>query len=71
MYNLLSISQLYDKGFNISFKSSHCIITSSFDESIKFIEKRHGNVYIIDIDKLKNNNIKYLVAMNAKVNESS
>ena len=71
MYNLLSISQLRDRNFNISFKSSHCIVTSSFDESIKFIGKRHGNVYIIDLDELKNENIECLVAINAKVNKFS
>ena len=33
--------------------------------------KRHGNIYIIELDELKNKNIKYLITMNAKVNESS
>ena len=71
MHNLFSISQLCNIGFNILFKSSYCIVTSSFDDSIKFIGKRHGNVYIVDLDKLKNENIKSLIAMSAKVNESS
>ena len=70
-HNLLSISQLCDKSFNVSFKSSHCIVTSSFDYSIKFIRKRHGNVYIVDLDEFKNENIECLIIMNAKVNESS
>ena len=71
IHNLLSISQLYDRGFSVSFKSSRCIETSSFDDSIKFIRKRYGNVYIVDLDKLKNENIQCLVAMSAKVNESN
>ena len=34
MHNLLSISKLCDRGFIISFKSSHCIITNSNDNGI-------------------------------------
>ena len=53
IHNLLGISQLCDRNFNVSFKLSHCIVTSSFDDSIKFIGKRHGNIYIVDLDELK------------------
>ena len=71
MHNLHSISQLYDRSFNFSFKSSHCIVTSPFDDSIKFLGKRHRNVYIVDLNELKKENIECLIAINAKVNESS
>ena len=35
------------------------------------LKKRYGNIYIVDLDELKNKNIECLVAMNSKVNESS
>ena len=70
MCNLLSINQLCDRDLNIPFKSSHCIVTNSFDDSIKFIGKRYGNVYIVDLDEFKNKNIECLVAMNAQANKS-
>ena len=71
IHYLLSISQLYDKSSDISFKSSHCIVAGSNDNEIKFIGKRHDNVYLIDLDDLSKDNIKYLVAMNVKVNKAS
>ena len=69
IHNLLCINKLCDRGFSVSFKSSHYIVTSSLDNSIKFIGKKHGNVYIVDFDELKNENIECFVAMNVKVNE--
>ncbi|XP_075096218.1 uncharacterized protein LOC107782049 [Nicotiana tabacum] len=46
-YNLLSISQLYDLGYEVKFKKTGCAIE---DESGKIIlpGKRYGNVYILD-----------------------
>ena len=37
---LISISQLCDKGFKVSFEASICIVTNPFDDSSIFIEHR-------------------------------
>ncbi|XP_075079774.1 uncharacterized protein LOC142165027 [Nicotiana tabacum] len=46
-YNLLSISQLYDSGYEVKFKNTRC---ATEDESGKIIlpGKRYENVYILD-----------------------
>nr|XP_016459049.1 PREDICTED: uncharacterized protein LOC107782662 [Nicotiana tabacum] len=46
-YNLLSISQLCDSGYEVNFKKTGCAIE---DESDKIVlpGKRYGNVYILD-----------------------
>ena len=52
-HNLLSISQLCDKGFKVIFESSHCIIKDFQNDKIIFMGHRNENVYTIDISKLK------------------
>ena len=37
-HNLLSISQLCDKGYKVIFESSMCIVTSPTDVSTKFMD---------------------------------
>ena len=39
-HNLISISQLCDKGYKVSFESSLCIVTNPFDNSTIFIKNR-------------------------------
>ena len=39
-HNLMSISQLCDRSYKVSFESSLCIVTNSFDNSTIFIENR-------------------------------
>ena len=34
-HNLISISQLCDRGYKVSFESSLCIVANSFDNSIR------------------------------------
>ncbi|KAL5560474.1 hypothetical protein UlMin_036685 [Ulmus minor] len=53
-YNLMSVSQLCDKGFRVIFMSSKCIIMDSFSDDIIFVGKRFENVFTIDIDVAKN-----------------
>ena len=48
-HNILSISQLGDKGFKVIFESSHCIIKDSQNDKIIFMGHRNENVYTIDI----------------------
>ena len=40
-HNLLSISQLYDKGYNIIFKSIMCIIINEIDNQVLFVAFRN------------------------------
>lgn len=44
-------------------------MTSTINNDIKFIENRHENVYLVDVDDLSKKNMKYLTAMNDKVND--
>ena len=70
-HNLLSISQFYDKRFKVTFESLLCIISNPNDNGIMFIGHRHNNVYMIDLDDLHMKNGQCLLAMDAKVNETS
>ena len=70
-HNILSISQLCDKGFKVVFESLMCIVTSPIDNSITLIEHRHRNVYIVDLDDHFTKKSQFLVAMNAKINKKS
>ena len=67
-YNLISISQLYDRGYKVSFESSLCIVTNSSDNSTIFIENRQGNICMIDLNDITIVN-HCLVADNAKSNK--
>ena len=49
-HNLLSISQLCDKGNTVTFNSNSCIVENNNDKQIKLIGKRLNNIYMIDID---------------------
>ena len=51
-YNLLCISQLCDKNFNISFKSSICNVAYSITNDIIFNGYRNKNVYVVDLDNI-------------------
>ena len=51
-HNLISISQLCDKGYKVSFESSLCIVTNPLDNSTIFIENRQGNIYMIDLNEI-------------------
>ena len=55
-HNLLSISQLCDKGFKVIFEFSHCIIKDSQSDKIIFTGHRYKNVYTIDISKYEGHN---------------
>ena len=49
-YNLLSISQLYDKGHRVLFDNQACTIYQPNSKNVKFTEKRVNNMYMIDLD---------------------
>ena len=69
-YNLVSISQLCDKGYIVSFGTTMCVITSPIDNSIIFIENRHENVYIVDLNNMSNVS-QCLMANEANIDEIS
>ena len=69
-HNLISISQLYDKGFKVLFEASLCIVTNPIDDSTIFIRYRQGNVYIIDLDDITVDS-HCLVAIEARINKIS
>ncbi|KAH9725866.1 hypothetical protein KPL70_008032 [Citrus sinensis] len=49
-HNLISISQLCDKGYKVIFDKLSCVIENSCDDKTLFVGNRCGNVYIIDIE---------------------
>ena len=70
-HNLLSINQLCDKNFNVSFKSSICCVACPITNNFIFSGHRNGNVYVVDLDNININKQQYLVANNANSDESS
>ena len=50
-HNLLSISQLCDKGFKVIFEASHYIIKDIQNDKTIFMGHRCDNVYVINISK--------------------
>ena len=63
-HNLLSSSQLCDKGYNVIFKSIMCIIVNEVNNQVLFVEFRNENDYTIDLDNLSSNELICLAAIN-------
>ena len=54
--SLLSVSQLCDKGYLVSFDSQKCLIEHKHDINVKHVGHRVNNVYMIDLSlKIDNN----------------
>ena len=70
-HNLLSIDQLCDKNFNVSFKSSICYVACPITNNVIFSRHKNKNVYVVDLDNIDINKLQCLVANNANGNESS
>ena len=49
--NLLSISQLCDKGFKVIFEASHCVIKDIQNDKTIFMGHTSDNIYAINISK--------------------
>jgi len=62
-HNLLSISQLCDKGFKVIFESNYCMIKDTNDKML-FIAYRVDNVYTIDFNDICSQDVKCLAAIN-------
>ena len=50
-HNLLSTSQLCEKGFKVIFEASHCIIKDIQNDKTIFMRHRCDNIYAINISK--------------------
>jgi len=48
-HNLLSISQLYDKGNKITFEPDLCLIANSKTSETVLVAKRASNVYMLNV----------------------
>ena len=49
-HNLLSISQLYAKGFKIEFNKNCCLISEFMSGKVVHIAKRIGNIYMLNVE---------------------
>ena len=63
-HNLISISQLCDKGYKVTFDKNTCIVENVSNNSTLFIGKRLTNVFIIDLNELEKQNVKCFSAIN-------
>ena len=61
-HNLLSISQLCDKGYKVVFQASSCSI--EINGKILFVAKWNNNAYTLDFNDLLDQDIKCLSAIN-------
>ena len=62
-HNLLSISQLCDKGFKIRFTKDECLIEDEVTQEVMLIGKRFNNIFMISLDDVSLK-VKCLVANN-------
>ena len=69
-HNLISISQLCDRGLKVSFECTSCLVINPVDNSTVLIGNRQGNVYLVDLNDISNND-HCLVAIQDKINEAS
>ena len=63
-HNLLSISQLCDKGNRVIFNKSHCTIESTNNHKALFVGNRHDNVYVFHLNDLYASDVKCLYTNN-------
>jgi len=51
-HSLLSISQLYDKGYKITFEPEQCLITDSKSAETILVGKRVSNIYMLNVSSI-------------------
>ena len=66
-HNLLSISQLCDRGNTVSFNSEACVVTSKKDNKVVLTGVRKGNVYIADFNSTDAESITCLLSKASSV----
>lgn len=59
-YNLLSVNQLCDKKFRVTFECLYYYVIDTRTNKIPFIGKRKWNVYVIYLDYFSSNNICFM-----------
>jgi len=62
-HNLLSISQLCDKGLKVTFESNHCLICCASSNEVVLVGKRIQNIYMVDFE---NSDFKSILCLFAK-----
>ncbi|XP_057975241.1 uncharacterized protein LOC131162650, partial [Malania oleifera] len=63
-HNLLSISQLCDIGYKVSFENDKCIVENKTDHKVLFTAERHENVYTTSLDNLASQQVTCFSAIN-------
>ena len=63
-HNLLSISQFCDKGNQVTFNITQCLVINQMDQQIKLISKRINNIYMINLDLKITLDVSYLISLN-------
>jgi len=67
-YNLLSISQICDKGNEVKFMSESCVVTNCATKKIAMSAKRVKKMYVADLDSIEGVNLSCLSAQTDDVN---
>ena len=62
-HNLLSISQLCDMENKVTFYPKNCFVSSLDENKVIFSGERVYNIYIIDLNKIDNKDIKCLISI--------
>ena len=62
-HNLLSVSQICDKGNNVLFTEKECRVTNSVTGNLFLLGKRYKNVYKVKIVDSKEDTLKCLSAV--------
>ena len=62
-HNLLSVSQICDKGNNVLFTEKKCRVTNSVTGNLVLLGKRHKNVYKVKTVDSKEDTLKCLSAV--------
>ena len=65
-YNLFSISQFCDNGYDVMFDKTNCTVVNKNDNSIVFKGKRIDNVYKINFSELVDQEVVCLLSVNDK-----
>ena len=61
-HNLLSVSQLCDKGNRVIFEPKECFVTHIKENKVIFKGERVNNVYTIDLSSLTNQGVECFIA---------
>ena len=62
-HNLLSISQLCDMGNKVTFYPKNYFVSSLDEDKVIFNGERVDNVYVIDLNKIDNKDMKCLMSI--------